>query len=522
MRLADLVTTSEKVAATRKRTEKVALLAALLAPARGDDAALAASFLAGILPRGKVGVGAASLFGATPPPAAEPTLTLAGVDHALAALAAISGKGARGERERTLGALFARATEAEQRFLARLFLGELRQGALASLVVDAVAAAYRADPALARRAFMLAGDFGVAARAAADEGAAGLARFDLVLFRPVQPMLAQTAEDPADAIARLGVASFERKLDGARVQVHKANGDVRIYTRNLNDVTSRLPEVVARVLASPARELVLDGEAIALLPDGRPRPFQVTMRRFGAKSGGAEARDAIPLTPVFFDCLYADGASLLARPARDRHEALDALLPPENVLARTVTGDPEVASAVLHDALAMGHEGVMAKALDAPYDAGSRGGSWLKLKTAHTLDLAVIAAEWGSGRRERFLSNLHLAARDEATGELVMLGKTFKGLTDPMLAFQTERLLGLATQRDEHVVRVRPELVVEIAVNEIQESPRYPAGLALRFARVKRYRLDKGPGDVDTLETVRAIHRAGVAAARTAGSSRER
>ncbi len=514
MHLADLVETAGKVAATRRRTEKVSMIASLLAPARGEDAALAASYLAGVLPSGKVGVGASTLSAASRPPAPTSTLELEEVDRALAALATTSGKGSRGERDRQLGALLGRATGREQRFLARLLLGELRQGALASLVVDAVAAAFHAPPELARRAFMLAGDLGVIARAAADESAAGLSRFDLTLFRPLRPMLAQTAEDVPDALGRLGVASFERKLDGARVQVHKADGEVRIYTRNLNDVTARLPEVVEVVRASPARELVLDGEAIALGRDLWPLPFQVTMRRFGRKSGAEEARGSIPLTPFFFDCLHADGAPLLDRPMRERHAALDALLPRENVLARTVTGDADEAAAVLRESLALGHEGVMAKALDAPYEAGSRGGSWLKLKTAHTLDLAVLAAEWGSGRREPWLSNLHLGARDAASGALVMLGKTFKGLTDEMLAFQTERLLALATAREGHVVYVRPELVVEVAVNEIQESPRYPAGLALRFARVKRYRLDKGPEDVDTLDTVRAIHRAGVARAR--------
>ncbi len=327
------------------------------------------------------------------------------------------------------------------------------------------------------------------------------------MHRPLQPMLAQPADDIAAALALLGTAALEWKVDGARVQVHKAGDEIRVYTRNLNDVTASVPEIVEAMRDLPARELILDGEAIAVTPDGAPQPFQVTMRRFGRKLDVARMRAELPLAVYFFDCLYRDGVSLVDRPAHERFDALADAVPAPLVVPRLITADVGAAEAFYADALARGHEGVMAKALDATYEAGSRGASWLKVKRAHTLDLVVLAAEWGNGRRKGWLSNLHLGARDPAGG-WVMLGKTFKGMTDALLAWQTRELLARETRRDAYTVHVRPELVVEIAFNDLQESPEYPGGLALRFARVKGYRADKRAEDADTIETVRALHAA--------------
>jgi DNA ligase-1 len=343
------------------------------------------------------------------------------------------------------------------------------------------------------------------------EGEAGLARFSLTVFRPVQPMLAQTAEDVADALERLRIAAFEWKLDGVRVQVHKSGADVhvsevRVYTRSLNEVTAAVPEIVDAARALPARTLILDGETIALRADGRPYPFQETMRRFGRKLEVEALRGALPLSVYFFDCLMTDDGDLTARPAHERFDTLARLVPAALLIPRLVTGERDAAQTFFDAALAHGHEGLMAKALDAPYEAGSRGSGWLKIKQANTLDLVVLAVEWGSGRRRGWLSNLHLGARDPDSGGFVMLGKTFKGMTDKMLAWQTERLLALKVSEESHVVHVRPELVVEIAFNEIQASPIYPGGLALRFARVKRYREDKRADEADTIATVRQLY----------------
>src|SRR3989442_13054634 len=330
-------------------------------------------------------------------------------------------------------------------------------------------------------------------------------------------MLAQPAEDVADALERLGTAAFEWKLDGARVQAHESGSDIRDYPRRLNEVTAAVPEIVAALGDSAAREVILDGETIALKPDGTPYPFQETMRRFGRKLDVEALRATFPLSVFFFDCLLADGRDLTARPARERLDALAGFLPAKILIPRLVTGDKEAAQVFYDDALARGHEGVMAKALDAPYEAGSRGAGWLKIKKARTLDLVVIAVEWGSGRRKGWLSHLHLGALDPASGDFVMLGKTFKGMTDKMLAWQTERLLSLETSREGHVVHVRPELVVEIAFNEIQQSSPYPGGFALRFAPVKRYREYKSATEADTIETVRALYE-GQLHRKTAGS----
>jgi len=375
-------------------------------------------------------------------------------------------------------------------------------------MLDAIAQAAALPAADVRRAAMYAGGLPAVAKGALAEGAKGLAAFSIQLLQPVQPMLAQPAEDIRAALAQLGVAAFDWKLDGARVQVHKAGDEVRVFTRSLNDVTGAVPEVVEAVRPLAARELILDGEAIALAPSGAPHPFQVTMRRFGRKLDVEAMRGELPLSVFFFDCLRRDAEDLVDRPARERFDALAAALPSGLVIPRLVTGDPAAAEAFFEDAVGRGHEGVIAKALDAPYEAGRRGSTWLKLKRAQTLDLVVLAAEWGHGRRNGWLSNLHLGALDPARGEFVMLGKTFKGLTDEILAWQTEAFLARAIARDAYTVYVRPEIVVEIEFNELQASPQYPGGLALRFARVKRYRPDKRPDEADTIETVRAIYAA--------------
>ena len=372
-------------------------------------------------------------------------------------------------------------------------------------MADAVARAAGVPAQAVRRAHMLSGDLGAVAAAAIADGEPGLARFRLELFRPLQPMLAGSAADLAEALSRIGRAAVEWKLDGARVQAHRLGDDVRVFTRNLADVTGRVPELVEAVRGLPARALVLDGEAIAL-DDGRPRPFQETMSRFGSRLDVAESRRATPLTGVFFDCLHRDGDDLLDRPAAERFAALAEVVPEESRVRRLETADADEAERFLAETLEQGHEGLVVKALDAPYEAGRRGASWLKVKRARTLDLVVLAAEWGHGRRQGRLSNLHLGARDPATGGFVMLGKTFKGMTDAMLEWQTERLLELEIRRDGHVVHVRPELVVEIAFDGVQASSRYRGGLALRFARVKGYRPDKRADEADTIDTVRAVH----------------
>jgi DNA ligase-1 len=467
------------------------------------------AWLAGELPQGRIGVGWAALREALAGAGraeAAPALTLGELDAALTRLAGLRGRGSAAERARALRELLARCSEAEREFLAPLLLGELRQGALEGVMVEAIARAAGVPAAEVRRASMLAGSLAAVARAALERGPAGLASFRLQLFRPLQPMLAQTAQDPAGALRSLGGrAAFEWKLDGARVQVHREGDDVRVFTRGLIDATGRVPELVEAVRALPARALVLDGEAIALRRDGRPEPFQVTMRRFGRRLDVEALRAGLPLRGFYFDCLHLDGEDLLDRPAEERWRALAELLPEAARVPSLVAASEDEARAFLAEALASGHEGVMAKALAAPYEAGRRGAAWLKLKPAHSLDLVVLAVEWGSGRRRGLLSNLHLGARDPASGGFVMLGKTFKGMTDEMLAWQTERLSALAVAREGHVVQVRPELVVEVAFDGVQASSQYPGGLALRFARVRRYRPDKRAEEADTIEAVRAL-----------------
>jgi DNA ligase-1 len=505
--LAGLLAASDRVAATRSRLAKVDALSDCLRRLDPAEVALGVAFLSGDTRQGRIGVGYAALKEALAvPPASAPVLELAQVDDALERISEVKGEGSASERARLLGQLFARATPGEQDFLARLIVGELRQGALEGIMHDAIAKVAGLPLEKVRAAAMRAGGLSAVAQAALAEGEAGLARFALTVFRPVQPMLAQTAADVADALERLGTAAFEWKLDGVRVQAHKSGGEIRVYTRSLNEVTAAVPEVVATLRDVAARELIADGETLALRPDGRPYPFQETMARFGSRLEVEAKRAARPLSVFFFDCLLVEARDLTGERAQERFDALASALPKHLIIPRLVTGDRKAAAAFYEDALARGHEGVMAKALDAPYEAGSRGAGWLKIKRAQTLDLAVIAVEWGSGRRKGWLSNLHLGALDPDAGGFVMLGKTFKGMTDKMLAWQTEKLLALETSREGHVVQVRPELVAEIAFNEIQASPTYPGGFALRFARVKRYREDKKAGEADTIATVRALY----------------
>jgi DNA ligase-1 len=506
VRLAEVVETSRRVTEAGARLEKTAELSALLHRLQPDEVPIAVAYLSGELVQGRIGIGPATLREAFPElAAAEPALSLIEVNAALDRIARVGGPGSAGERARLVHDLLARATREEQEFLASLIMGELRQGALEGVMVEAVARAARVPASSVRRALMFSGDLARVAVAALTAGAQGLAGFSIRLFRPVQPMLAQTAEELGGALARLGTAVLEYKLDGARVQVHRAGGEVRVYTRRLNDVTAAVPDIVERVLALPVREIILDGEALALRRDGKPHPFQLTMRRFGRKLDVAAMTRELPLSVYFFDCLYLDGDDLVDRPTGERIAAMAEALPEALVIPRRLTGDREQAEEFLRAALTAGHEGIMAKALNAPYEAGGRGRAWLKLKPAYTLDLVVLAAEWGTGRRRGWLSNLHLGARDPASGGFVMLGKTFKGLSDEMLEWQTRRLRELEVSHDAHTVHVRPELVVEVAFNDVQASPHYPGGLALRFARVKRYRPDKGPEGADTIDTVRRI-----------------
>ena len=489
------------VRATTKKTEKIRLLAECLRRTQGRETALAALYLSGSLPQGKIGVGWSVIQKAMQDaPASGEPLTLPDVDDALNRLAAEQGAGSTERRVAELARLFSRATPDERRFLAQLLIGEIRQGALEGVLLEAIAKAAQLPPAEIRRASMFALDIGALARVALEEGPSGLNRFSLTLFKPVAPMLAGSAADVDEALNRLDEAAWEYKLDGARIQVHKGGDAVRIFTRQLQDVTDRVPEIVAWARPLPAREAVLDGEALGLRPDGRPQPFQATMRRLGRQKDVAALRQEIPLSPFMFDVLAVDGAALIAEPYRERTRVLDRLS--SAAVPRIVTKNPEEARAFYQAALAAGHEGVMAKSLGSLYTAGQRGFQWLKLKQAATLDLVILAAEWGNGRREGWLSNLHLGARDPESGQFVMLGKTFKGLTDDMLRWQTEKLLSLETHRDGHILYVRPELVAEIAYSDIQQSPRYPAGLALRFARVVRYRPDKSSAQADTIQTV--------------------
>ena len=507
-----MAATSVEVGGTSSRLTKVAHIAELLrrAAAEPDVVAIIVSWLSGELRQRQIGVGWASLR-SRPPPASDPVLTVIGVDATFSKIGAVSGKGAQATRAELVAGLFAAATETEQAFLLRLLGGELRQGALAGIMADAVAKAAGIPAPAVQRAAMLGGDLPAVAAAGLSGGAVALDAFTLRVGRPVGPMLAQTATGVADALERHGGTTiFEAKLDGARVQIHRAGDEVTVYTRSLDDVTARLPEVVEATLALPVTDLIADGEAIALRPDNRPHRFQVTASRFGRSVDVAwalAAQLAQPLSVFFFDILHRDGLDLIDAPTTERLAALDAVVPPVHRVDRLMTADPSEAADFLDATLAAGHEGVMAKAPDAPYQAGRRGAGWLKVKPVHTLDLVVLAVEWGSGRRRGKLSNIHLGARDPVSGEFVMVGKTFKGMTDSMLDWQTARFTELAVGGTEgYVVQLRPEQVVEVALDGVQKSSRYPGGLALRFARVVRYRDDKSPAEADTIDAVRALY----------------
>ncbi|KUI22069.1 ATP-dependent DNA ligase [Mycobacterium sp. IS-1496] len=510
MLLVDVATASTDVGSMSSRLAKTARIADLLGRAGAEHdprlVAVTVAWLSGELPQRQIGVGWASLR-SLPAPADAAALTVTAVDAAFTEIGAVSGKGSQARRAALIAELFAAATTVEQTFLRRLLTGELRQGALIGVMADAVAKAADIPAAEVRRAAMLAGDLPAVAAAALTGGDAALAEFTLRVGRPVGPMLAQTATGVAEALDRLGgTAVFEAKLDGARVQIHRRGPEVSVYTRSLDDVTARLPEVVEAALALPVTDLIADAEAIALRPDGRPHRFQVTASRFGR----AASRATQPLSVFVFDLLHVDGTDLLDRPTVDRVSVLDELVPAAHRVDRLITDDGAAAQRFLEATLAAGHEGVMAKAPAAPYEAGRRGAGWLKVKPVHTLDLVVLAVEWGSGRRTGKLSNIHLGARDPATGGFVMLGKTFKGMTDAVLDWQTTRFLELADgPTDGYTVKLRPEQVVEIAFDGVQRSTRYPGGMALRFARVLRYRDDKSPAEADTVDTVRAFYERG-------------
>jgi ATP-dependent DNA ligase I len=520
--IGELAAASRAVSATSARLAKVAALAEVLRAAGPDEVPVVVAYLSGELPQRQIGVGWASLRD-VPGPAPVSSLTVLAVDAAFSRIGAVTGKGSAAERKRLVGELFGAATEQEQYFLVRLLSGELRQGALDGVMTDAVAKAAAVPAAEVRRAVMLSGSLAVASAAALGGGSEALATFGLQVGRPLKPMLAASEASVGEALAKAGGrAAIEWKLDGVRVQAHvsrepadgggadSAGADggrearVRLFTRSLDDITDRLPEVVTALAGLPVGDAVLDGELIALRPDGRPYAFQDTASRT-ASEVDAHGAGKVPLSVFLFDALHLDGSDLIDLPDADRHAALASVVPETMLMPRIVTADPGEAAAFFDDAVKRGHEGVVVKALTTPYAAGRRGAGWIKVKPRHTLDLVVLAVEWGHGRRKGWLSNLHLGARDPETGGWVMLGKTFKGLTDELLTWQTEKLLSLEDRRDDWTVYVRPELVVEIAFDGVQRSPRYPGGVALRFARVLRYRQDKPAGEADTLETVLAL-----------------
>jgi DNA ligase-1 len=495
--LADVVAASNRVAETSSRSRKVAILAELLAGIDPGDVAIVTGFLSGIPRQGRFGVGYSTIYRIEQALAGEPSLTVADLDLAIDAVQAATGSGSVAIRRRILGELLARATADEADFVKRLFTGELRQGALAGLMIDAVAKAAHVSAELARRALMLSGDLTRTAEIAIAEGEAGLRAVGFELFRPILPMLASTAETVADAVASFELASVDWKLDGIRIQIHRRGDEVRIYTRNLNDVTHALPGIVEAVRRLRVRQAVLDGEALWMGEDG-PAAFQETVAQID--------RDAPPegISTFLFDVLHADGDDLLDTPLRERAARLAALAP-DLQIPRRFTADADEAQRVLDEALDAGHEGVVVKDAESLYAAGRRGKAWRKVKPVRTYDLVVLGAEWGHGRRQGWLSNLHLGARDRATGGFVMVGKCFKGLTDELLEWQTRELLARETERRGIAVLVRPELVAEIALDGVQSSTRYAGGVALRFARVKRYRPDKDAAEADTIDELRAL-----------------
>ncbi|MBJ7290521.1 ATP-dependent DNA ligase [Williamsia sp.] len=506
MRLADVIETSRVVGSTPGRKAKIAAVAELIAAAGPDEIHPVVGWLSGELRQGRIGIGWRTLSAARPDPAAQTSLSVGDVDAALTGLTTISGSGSTARRREALVSLLGAATADEQDFLVRLITGELRQGALEGVATDAIALASQIPQAAVRRAVMLSGDLGATARAAMIDGADALAAFRLTVGRPIRPMLASPGESMAAAHAQLGPdLVVEHKLDGARIQVHRDGDDVTIVTRTLRDITSSVPELVELVRALPCTSVVLDGETLALNDSGRPRPFQETMSRFGSAEGD------LLLRPYFFDCLHLDGVDLLDEPLERRIAALDAVAG-EHRIPAIIRPDAEQAQAHFEAAIDAGHEGAMAKSLDSVYAAGRRGKSWLKIKPEHTLDLVVLGAEWGYGRRTGWLSNLHLGARDPDGGPPIMVGKTFKGLTDELLRWQTEEFVRHERERDQHTVYLHPDLVVEIELDGVQTSSRYPGGVALRFARVLRYRPDKTAAEADTIDSVRELRAGGPAA----------
>ncbi|KAB2346057.1 ATP-dependent DNA ligase [Actinomadura rudentiformis] len=518
MLLAEIARTSDAVAGTSGRKTKVGLLAECLRAADPGEAAIVVAYLSGDLPQRQIGVGYASLR-EIPEPAAVPSLGVSEIDAAFTEIGAVAGKGSVARRRELLAALLARATHAEQDFLIRLLAGELRQGALDGVMAEAIAAAAEVPATEVRRAVMLRGALGPVAAAALADGVDALRTFGLEVGRPIKPMLAAAAPTMEEALEKLsagekpgagekpkGEVAVEWKMDGIRAQIHVTpasdGGGVRVFTRTLDEITDRLPEVVEAMRALPVQTAVFDGELIALRPDGRPHPFQITSARTATRTHSA---GSVPLSIFLFDVLHLDGDDLLDAPSAERHAALARVAPEDLRMPRVVTSSPDRATEFFTESVALGHEGVVVKSLDTPYTAGRRGAGWIKVKPRHTLDLVVLAVEWGHGRRQGLLSNLHLGARDPETGGFVMLGKTFKGLTDKLLAWQTEKLRELAVREDSWTVHVRPELVVEIAFDGVQHSPRYPGGIALRFARVLRYRPDKSAAEADTIDTVKAI-----------------
>ncbi len=503
--LADLVAVSARVGSTPRKKEKTTLLANFLVRAGGREIALAASYLSGQIPQGRLGIGWATLQEALRDLNENPgALSLTDVDRHFEEISQERGAGSARKKVQGLRNLFSMAKEEERHFLIRLIMGEIRQGALEGLFLDAISEAASLPSEQVRQAMMFSGDIGIVAQTALGEGAAGLSRFHPTLFHPISPMLASPAGGEKEVLDRLGEAGWEYKVDGARIQIHKEGDEVRVFTRNLKDVTASVPELIRLARELRLEKAIMEGEAIALGKDGRPLPFQTTMRRFGRILGVEKMEREIPLAAYIFDLVYADGDSLVETPYGKRFDLLQEAIPPQFLIPRIVTGQEKEVEDFLEKSLRAGHEGLMAKGLDSPYTAGQRGFYWLKIKPAQTLDLVILAAEWGHGRRRGWLSNLHLGARDAESGEWVMLGKTFKGLTDEMLRWQTEKLLQLEMSRDDWTVYVKPELVVEIAFSDLQESPRYPGGLALRFARVKRYRTEKSPLEADTFQRVRA------------------
>ncbi len=503
--LIDLVRASTEMSATRSRKAKTDIVAGVLRTADRDEVEVVASYLAGAPRQRRTGLGWRGLE-TLPEPVAEATLTVAEVDSLLERISLVAGAGSRAGRAALVEELFGRATAEEQRFLRALVFENLRQGAQDSILLDGIAKAAGVPVAAVRRAAMFTPSSGEVAVAALYDGRGALDAFGLVPGRPIRPMLAASAPDVATAVAKMaGPCLVDRKLDGIRVQVHRVGDEVRVFTRSLDDVTDRLPEVVEAVRGLPARVVVLDGEVIALREDGRPRPFQETASRTGSSVSVEELRRRTPLTAYFFDVLHRDGADLLDADTRARLEALAETVPTALQVPRVVTDSADEAERFFEECIRAGHEGVVVKSLESRYEAGRRGAGWVKVKPRHPLDLVVLAVEWGSGRRQGYLSNIHLGAADPATGGYAMLGKTFKGMTDAMLAWQTERFLALETHREGAVVHVRPEQVVEIAFDGVQRSSRYASGMALRFARVLRYRDDKPVSEIDDVETVRRL-----------------